>query len=161
MAGSRRGSGKGFGLHRDIMQRILNGVNLVDSLPLDRIAEREIHQAFNCERKLLPSMDFLFTGRAAFHKLKAFVEKLSQTTDDSVDIVVVLLPENLAIREIRYTEANTIFLCDDHDTDKFRAISIRNGHPLGAAVEILPKRCQVRLVTEFTDQTYPITGLVV
>ena len=50
------------------------------------------------------------------------MEELAKTTDDSLDVVVTLLPQNLAIREIRYTEANTIFLYDDHDTDKFRAI---------------------------------------
>jgi hypothetical protein len=105
-------------------------------------------------------MGFLFAGRAAFRKLEEFVEEFAKSTEDSLDIVVVLLPQNVAIREIRYTEANTIFLCDDHDTDKFRAISIRNGHPFKAAVDIVPRRGQTRLVTEFTDQSYPVPGLV-
>src|SRR5277367_2367653 len=143
------------------MKHVVNDFNLVDSHPLNRIAEREILQPFNCERKLLPSMEFLFTGQAAFHKLEEFVEELAKTTDCSLDVVVALMPENLAIREIRYTEANTIFLCDDHDTDKFKAISIRNGHPFSAAVDITPKRSQTRLVTEFIDQSWPVRGLVV
>ena len=143
------------------MQLVMNGFNLVDSYPLDRNAEREILQPFNYKRKLLPKKEFLFTGRASFHKLQEFVEELAKTTDDSLDVVVVLLPENLAIREIRYTEANTIFLCDDHDTDKFKAISIRNGHPLKAAVDIFPKHSQTRLVTEFTDQSYTVSELAV
>ena len=143
------------------MQCVVNNFNLVDSHPLGRIAEQEILQPFNCERKLLPSMEFLFTGLAAFHKLEEFVEELAKTTDDSLDVVVTLLPENLTIREIRYTEANTIFLCDDHDFDKFKAISIRNGHPFGAAVDIMPKRSQIRLVTEFTDQSYTVSELAV
>lgn len=142
------------------MKRAVNGFNLADSHPLDQNAERDILQRSNRERKLLPNQEFLFTGRAAFHKLQEFVEELSKTADDSMDVVVILLPQNFAIREIRYTEANTIFLCDDLDTDKFRAISIRNGHPFGAAVHIIPKRNQTRLVTEFTDQSYHVTGLV-
>jgi hypothetical protein len=143
------------------MQLVINGFNLADSYPLSRSAEREILQRFYCERKLLPNKEFLFTGRASFHKLQEFVEELAKTTDDSLDIVIVLLPQNLAIREIRYTEANTIFLCDDHDTDKLRAISIRNGHPFKAAVDIFPKRAQTRLVTEFTDQSYTVSELAV
>jgi hypothetical protein len=160
-AGPGRGGGKGIELHGDIMHDIIDSVNFVVSNSLDRSAEREILQPFNCERKLLPRMELLFTGRVAFHKLKWFVEKLSNTTDDSLDVVVMLLPQNLAIREVRYTEANTVFLCDDHDAGKFRAISIRNGHPFGAAVEIMPKRSQTRLVTEFIDQLYPVPGLAI
>ena len=142
------------------MELVINGFNLADSQPLSRVAGREHFQPFNCERKLLPSMGFLFTGRAAFRKLEEFVEEFAKSAEDSLDIVVVLLPQNVAIREIRYTEANTIFLCDDHDTDKFKAISIRNGHPFKAAVDIVPRRGQTRLVTEFTDQSYPVPGLV-
>src|SRR5579859_2795764 len=114
------------------MQLAINGFNQADSYPSGRSTEREILQPFNRERKLLPSMGFLFTGRSAFRKLTEFVEELAKSTDDSLDIVVILLPQNLTIREIRYTEANTIFLCDDHDTDKFRAVCIRNGHPFRA-----------------------------
>jgi len=143
------------------MLLVINGFNLADSYSLGRSSEREILQPLNCERKLLPKKEFLFTGRASFHKLQEFVEELAKTTDDSLSVVVVLLPQNLAIREIRYTEPNTIFLCDDHDTDKFRAISIRNGHPFGAAVDIIPKRSQTRLVTEFTDQSYTVSELAV
>jgi hypothetical protein len=142
------------------MPLVINSFNLADSYALGRSAEQEILQPFNCERKLLPNKEFLFTGRASFNKLQEFVEELAKTTDEALDIVIFLLPQNLAIREIRYTEANTIFLCDDHDTDKFRAISIRNGHPFKAAVDIFPKRNQTRLVTEFVDQSWPVTGLV-
>jgi hypothetical protein len=142
------------------MQLVINSFNLADSYALGQSTEREILQPFNRERKLLPSMGFLFTGRAAFRKLAEFVEELAKSTEDSLDIVVILLPQNLVIREIRYTEANTVFLCDDHDTDKFKAICIRNGHPFRAAVDIIPRRSQTRLVTEFTDQSYPVPGLV-
>jgi hypothetical protein len=143
------------------MQCVVNSFNVADSHLLGRNAEREILQPFNCGRKLPPSMKYLFASQAAFHKLEEFVEELAKTTDDALDVVVILLPQNLASREIRYTEANTIFLYDDHDTDKFRAISIGNGHQFSAVVDITPKRSQTRLVTKFMDRSWPVKGLVV
>jgi hypothetical protein len=137
----------------NIMEHVVNGLNLVDTQPLGESAVREIDRPVTCERRLLPGVEFLFTGQAAFHKLEQFVAELAKTTDDLLDVVVVLLPLNIAIREIRYTEANTIFLCDADAANKFRAISIRNGHPFNAALDIVPKRSQNRQVTGFTDQT--------
>ena len=144
---------RGIEILGNIMEYVVNGLNLVAAQPLGESAAREIDRPVNCERRLLPSIEFLFTGQAAFHKLEQFVEELAKTTDVSLDVFVVLLPLNVAIREIRYTEANTVFLCDADAGNKFRAISIRNGHPFNAAIDISLKRGPTRLVTGFIDQT--------
>ena len=148
-------------MREDIMaQCIANDFNLVDAHPWGESAEQVVHGPVKCERRLLPNQKFLFTGLAAFHKLQEFVEELSKTTAESLDVVVTLLPQNLAIREIRYTEANTVFLCEGDATNKFKAISIRNGHPFDAAVDIIQKRSLTRFVTEFTNQLYPVPGYI-
>ena|ERR1700733_6769874 len=149
---------RGIEILGKIMEYVVNGLNLVAAQPLGESAAREIDRPANCERRLLPSMEFLFTGQAAFHKLEQFVEELAKTTGESLDVVVVLLPQNAAIREIRYTEANTVFLCEADAANKFRAISIRNGHPFSAAIDIVPKRSQTRLVTGFMDQLFEPSG---
>jgi len=103
-------------------------------------------------------MEFLFTGRAAFRKLERIVEELTRTADDFQDVIVVLLPQNLTIKEIRYAEADTVFLCDGHASDKSTSVCIPNGQPFSAVIEIIPKRGRTRLITGFTDQLYSPSG---
>jgi hypothetical protein len=134
------------------MECVLDGVDLVNAQSLVGGAEREIHRPVKYKGWQPSDSEFLFTGRAAFRKLEKIVDELSRITGDSHDIVVVLLPQNLIIKEIRYTEANTIFLCDGHDSSKTASISISNGQPLATSIDIIPKRNRTRLVTRFTDQ---------
>lgn len=136
------------------MECVLNSVNLVNAKPLVGSAEWVVHRPAKCKRWQPSNTEFLFTGRAAFHKLEKMVDELSSTADDSLDVVVVLLPQNLIINEIRYTQSNTIFRCRDQDSNKAASISISNGQPFGAAIDIIPKKGRTRLVTEFADQLF-------
>jgi hypothetical protein len=136
------------------MECVLNGANLVNTQSLAGGAEWEIHRPLKCKRWQPSNKEFFFTGRVAFRKLEKIVNELSRTTDDSLNVVVVLLPQDLNIREIRYTEASTIFLCNGHDSNKAAPVSISNGQPFGVAIDIIPKRSRTRLVTEFTDQLF-------
>ncbi len=133
------------------MECVLNGVNLANVQFLAGSTERQIHRPAKCKRWQPLNTEFFFTGRAAFRKLEKIVNELSRTADDSLDVVVVLLPQNLTVREIRYTEASTIFLCDGCDSNT-ASISIGNGQPFGTAIDIIPKRSRTRLVTKFADQ---------
>jgi hypothetical protein len=141
------------------MECVINGLSLLEAQSFAGSAERKVHQPARCERWLFPSMEFLFTGRAAFRKLERIVGELSGKMGDSLNVVVVLLPQNLTIKEIVYTETNTIFLYDGHASSKFTFISISNGQPFAAAIDIIPKKSRARLVTGFSDKLYsPVDG---
>ena len=51
----------------------------------------------------------LLSGKSAFIHLEKLVNELQSPAADEHDVVVILLPQNFAISEIRYAEPHMIF----------------------------------------------------
>ena len=136
-----------------------SGLNRVTALGLEgltAVAARPARPPAKPRRWQPAEMEFLFTGRAAFRKLERIVAELCRTAEESSDVVVVLLPQNLMVRNIEYSEANTIFGCDGRVSGRAKMISIPNGQPFGAFIEVIPKRTRSRLVTGFVDRLHAV-----
>jgi len=131
------------------MECVFNGLNLV-AAPDVAGAARQARPPAKRQRWQPADIEFLFTGRAAFRKLDRIVAELSRTADESSDVVVVLLPQNLVVRRIEYSEATTTFVCDVRGRAK--TVEIPNGQPFGAFIEVVPKRNHFQLVTRFVDR---------
>jgi hypothetical protein len=130
------------------MEYAINGLSLVTAPNLASTAVRRLQSVSQSRRWQPAEAEFLFTGRAAFRKLQRIVAEFSRTADDSSDVVVVLLPQNAVVRKIQYTEAETLFVCDGRSA----TVSIPNGRPFGAFIEVVEKRNHARVVTDFVDQ---------
>ena len=134
------------------MEYAINGLNLVAAPPLAESTGWKIRQPPKGGCWLPSEMEFLFTGRAAFQKLEEIVAGLGRTAGDASDVVVVLLPQDLIVRKIEYSEGNTTFVCEGRVSGRAATISIPNGTPFGAFVEVAARRNHSRLVTKFVDR---------
>ena len=134
------------------MECVIQGLNLVTAPELASGSTRPARPPAKRRRWQPAEIEFLFTGRAAFRKLQTIVAELSRTAEESSDVVVVLLPQNLMVKKIEYTEVNTLFVCEGRSSSRTTTISIPNGRPFSAVIEVVARGNRTRLVTGFVDR---------